>query len=424
MTTAPSSQSLQSLPARVLVKLQTLARLSPPANPAAYLELLREHLGGFPVDPDHRPHLLEALGWLERAQDATPDQGFARSYSIAWDPYFQSRGWQPSYPETTGYLIPTLYEAAHHLDRPDLADRATRAAYWETEVQLPSGAVQGGVIGQGRSPASFNTGQVIFGWLRAFEVTRDHRLADSARRAGRYLVSCLSDDGTWSSGQSRFALPNATLYNARTSWALAEAGIRLGEPEFTRLAGRSLRVVAARQADNGWFPDCCLTDPTQPLLHTVAYTVRGLLEGGRVLADDDLIDAAERSAAALVRTVRADGWMPGRYAADWSATVRWSCLTGQAQMVNNWIRLFLIRGDSKWLEPVPRVLRFLKATQNRLHPNPGIRGGLKGSWPVNGEYGRFQILNWATKFFADALMRDEQVAAGEATARSAEYSLA
>ncbi len=159
-------------------------------------------------------------------------------------------------------------------------------------------------------------------------------------------------------------------------------------------------------------------------MHTLAYTVRGLLEGGRVLGDDDLIRSAERCASALVETVRADGWMPGRYAADWSGTVGWSCLTGQAQMVNNWIRLSLIRGESKWLEPVPGVLRFLKGTQNRVHPDPGIRGGLKGSSPVSGAYCRFQILNWATKYLADALMRHEQVKTGQAAARAMEYSLA
>ncbi len=148
MTAVPAARSIWNLPARFMVKAGELAQLSLLLNSVAYMELLRERLGGFPVDPDHRPHLVEALRWLEDAQDATPDQGFARSYSIAWDPYFRRRGWQPSYPETTGYIIPTLFEAAHHLGRPDLADRAIRAAFWEIEVQLPSGAVQGGFIGQ------------------------------------------------------------------------------------------------------------------------------------------------------------------------------------------------------------------------------------------------------------------------------------
>jgi len=61
---------------------------------------------------------------------------------------------------------------------------------------------------------------------------------------------------------------------------------------------------------------------------------------------------------------------------------------------------------------VDPVLRFVKSTQNRTCPDPGVRGGIKGSSPLGGEYGPYQILNWATKFFVDALLRDERRVAG------------
>src|SRR5256885_12818363 len=47
------------------------------------------------------------------------------------------------FPYTT--LFRSLYLAARHLGRPELAQRAERAACWEVEIQLPSGAVRGGV---------------------------------------------------------------------------------------------------------------------------------------------------------------------------------------------------------------------------------------------------------------------------------------
>jgi len=250
---------------------------------------------------------------------------------------------------------------------------------------------------------------VAVGWLAAFEETREGSFADAARRAACYLVATLDSDGFWRRGNSQFARADATLYNTRTAWALAEAGARLDDGGFTDAAARSLRAAAALQTQNGWLPSCCLTDPEQPLLHTLAYAIRGFLEGGRVLDDPRLLQAAERAADALLATVRADGWMPGRYRSDWSPAVRWSCLTGQAQMANNWMRLAVITGDPKWLEPVPAVLRFLKRTQNRHSREPGVRGGIKGSWPVGGDYGAYEVLNWATKFFADALMRHEAV---------------
>jgi len=396
----------------------------PVLSPMALLELARERRGGYPVAANPAAHAHAALAWLLRAQEAMSDGGFSRGYSLTWNPYFRSRGWQPSYPETTGYIIPTLYLAAEALGRPDLAARAQRAARWELAIQLPGGAVRGGVIGEPPSPAAFNTGQVMLGWLSAFAETGDGCYADGARRAGRFLVAMLDRDGHWRGGASRFAHPHATLYNARATWALAEAGVRLEEPEFCAAASRNLRAVAGRQHRNGWLPDCCLSDPDRPLLHTLAYAIRGLLEGGRVLEDDGLITQAAVAAEHLAAAVAPDGRMAGRFRADWSPAVSWSCLTGQAQMANNWMRLFEITGHERWLTPVPVTLRFLQRTQNRTSRNPGLRGGIKGSAPLNGEYGAYQLLNWATKFFLDALLRAERIRGGRAGSTRASWTLA
>jgi hypothetical protein len=398
-------------------------RSFPALNPSSMIERWLERQS-HSADPAHRPHLDAAIDWLVAAQDATPDDGFARGFSLAYSAYFGSAGWQPSYPETTGYIIPTLLEAARYLPRPGLVDRAIRAARWECEIQLDDGAVQGGVIGQGRSPAVFNTGQVMLGWISALEETGDPLFEAALRRAGDYLVAVMQPDGHWRKGNSRFARGETTLYNARVAWALAEAGARLNVGSYRDAAAKNLRAVAAEQKANGWFPNCCLTDPARPLLHTLAYTIRGLLEGGRVLQDTSLITAAARASEALRARVRPDGFMPGRFNSDWSAAVDWSCLTGEAQMANNWMRLSVITEDKRWVEPVSSVLQFLKRTQNRTTDLDGLRGGIKGSYPMSGGYGRFELLNWATKYFADALMRHDQILAGTASPRESTFLLA
>jgi hypothetical protein len=367
-------------------------------------ELWTELRGGHPVGDDYQ-HLLEAIAWLVRAQDATPDSGISRGYSLVKHDEF-ARGWQPSYPETTGYIIPTLYAAAELFNRPVLAARAELAARWEVSVQLPSGAVRGGTMAAEPSPAIFNTGQVLFGWLAALGQCDHGDLAGAALRAADFLVSTQDADGHWRRDQSRFADDESTLYNARTAWALAEAGKRFGRSDYTDAAARALRVVAQAQHPNGWLPFCCLNQPRRPLLHTLAYAFRGLIEGGRVLQDATLIEAGARGARAIVSAVEADGWLPGRFTALWKPGATWSCLTGNVQMANVWFRLRDITGDQTWLEPVPRVLAFVKATQNRTTDDPGLRGGIKGAMPLTGDYGRLEVLSWATKFFADALMRN------------------
>ena len=87
-------------------------------------------------------------------------------------------------------------------------------------------------------------------------------------------------------------------------------------------------------------------------------------------------------------------------------------------------RLAQITGNQEWLEPVPPVLRFLKRTQNRRSAEPGVRGGIKGAWPVGGDYGAYEVLSWATKFFADALMRHEVIQAQGLGATSTVNALA
>jgi hypothetical protein len=384
---------------------------SPLATPELLREWWTESSGGHPIERDDRAHVAEALAWMERAH-AAGHGGIARGYSLTPLPEFGGRGWQAAYPETTGYIIPTLYAAAWLDGRPDLAMRATEAARWELRVQRPDGAIPAGTVGQGETPAVFNTGQVIFGWLCAFGEVGDERFAVAARRAGSWLTDHLDTDGRWRRGNSPFARSDATLYNARAAWALVAAGLQLDEPEFVAAGRAALHAVAGVQYTNGWFPDCCLEDPRSPLTHTLAYTVQGLLEGAALLGDDRLFEAAERAAGPLADAVRADGLLPGRLNDEWRPEVKWSCLTGAAQMANVWLRMAELLDAPRWTGPAEAVLHFLKRTQNRVSEDPGLRGGIKGSYPCTGEYGRLQTLSWATKFFIDAHLRLRNLAAG------------
>src|SRR3990172_3334377 len=65
--------------------------------------------------------VTEAVRWLCRAQDysSTHDGGVARHFSLI-------TGWGSSYPETTGYIVPTLLEVAEETGDANLTDRARR----------------------------------------------------------------------------------------------------------------------------------------------------------------------------------------------------------------------------------------------------------------------------------------------------------
>src|SRR5208337_4126462 len=93
-----------------------------------------------------------AANWLCAAQDVTGEGGFARAYSLP-------NGWELPYPETTGYIIPTLLALNGRFPDFHLAERAWSAGVWLAQVQFPSGAICSKQYRPGNTkPSVFNTG--------------------------------------------------------------------------------------------------------------------------------------------------------------------------------------------------------------------------------------------------------------------------
>jgi uncharacterized protein YyaL (SSP411 family) len=358
-------------------------------------------------------HIAAAVQWICQAQDAFDSGGVARSYSMVYQPYFKRRGWFAPYPETTGYIIPTFFDYARLVKRQEFADRAIRMADWESRVQMESGAVQGGMIDQPASPAIFNTGQVIFGWLRAFQETRMPTSLNCAIKAGRFLVSQQDDDGAWRKSLSDFTMNSrmsSYTYNTRTAWALLELALVTGSEEFQQAAIRNVEFALRQQLDNGWFQSNCLTQPQHPLTHTIAYCIRGIMEIGVILKNEEYLAKAQKAADAVLTKQRPDGSLAGRFNARWEPAVSWRCLTGEAQMAGIWGRLYQITGQSHYLEGMKKTNAALRSVQFLNTDHPGIYGGISGSEPIHGMYGQFEILNWAVKFFLDAQMLEQSLA--------------
>jgi hypothetical protein len=350
--------------------------------------------------------LAAAMGWLKRAQDACPAGGVSWGYRARKDRNSSSAlGWQPAYPETTGYIIETFLEHARSAPESDSRERARRMADWESRVQLPDGGIQGGVYGaQPVASSTFVTGQVLFGWVRAFEEFGEPLHRDSALRAGDFLLSCLDDTGRFAKGYSLFCVSGPKAYEARTGWALARLGQLTGEGRFSEAADRMARYALSCRRANGWFDQNDLNYHDQPLTHTIAYVLEGLWGTGNLLGRTQYQDAVRETLGRLGTLVREDGFLAGRWRSSWEPAVSWSCLTGSAQIAGVALRVHGMDSSSETLELAGRLLGFVAATQLRDDWPSGFRGGIHGSYPFGGDYGRWCVLNWATKFYADSVM--------------------
>lgn len=366
----------------------------------------RDRRGLPPDDPGPAAAVAHAIRWLCVAQDrsASADGGVARHYSLR-------TGWGRSYPETTGYIVPTLLARSARGAAPELRDRVRRMLDWLVTVQLPSGALQAGVVGDGPPvPVVFNTGQALHGFAAGVREFGD-AYRGPLSRAADWLVAVQDDDGCWRRHGSPLVIPGPKVYDLHAAWGLLEAERVIPGRGYADAALANVRWALSRQRPNGWFADCCLDSPSRPLTHALGYALRGLIEAYRFSGDPAVLDAGRRAADGILSALRPDGFLPGRLDEAWRGRASWACLTGTAQIAICWLQLHMITGHEAYREAGFLANRFVRRTMKTAGPEEVV-GGIKGSFPAWGGYGTHQYLNWAAKFFVDANVLESEVRGG------------
>jgi Squalene-hopene cyclase C-terminal domain len=354
---------------------------------------------------DHRQVLAAAMRWIETAHDATGRNGISAGYDLA-------KGWLPAYPETSGYIIPTLLRAAESLEQPDLADRAREVGAWLMRIQRPDGAFPGGV-GVDGDPVVFDVGQITQGLMDLWQVTSEQSYLDSAIHAASWLSAVQDADGAW---RSHAYLKYANTYSARVTWSAARVWQATGDPAHLACVERSLAWMLRQARPNGWIDRMAFDTGRTPYTHTIAYTLRGLLCCGDLVGGelgDRSIDVAVACATRLAG-LRTSLYplLPGEIGPGFEPRATYACLTGDAQMVTVWLDVANRCGDNGLRARSDETLRRLVSSQVRQPLEPASLGALPGSWPLTGGYEPLGFPNWATKFLADAILntaRSERV---------------
>lgn len=341
-----------------------------------------------------RCHLNEAIEWLYRSQDVTDCAGSSASYNLIL-------GWQGPYPETTGYIASTLFEHARLYHCEESRKRAISMCDWLLSTQLKEGGFPGGTNPTPESAMNvFNTGQIVLGLVDAYQETGNREYKSAVERACRWLVDEQAPMGYWNSFDYKAEVHS---YTSRIAWSLLRGWEVTGIDDFRTAALSNIQWVITQQTPNSWFRDSAFVSGDKPFLHTIAYTIRGLLESSRFLEDSLGFREAKRAADTLLDIQKEQGPLRGAYSETWDG-VRYYCLTGNAQVATIWLRLFDLTGESHYHAAARQEIDFLK-TIHRLTGPPEIRGGLKGSHPIWGKYMYLRYPNWATKFLVDAIMK-------------------
>jgi hypothetical protein len=344
-------------------------------------------------------HLAATADWLVRSIEHGGG-GSCAYFTLAG-------GWSRPYPETSGYLIPTLLALPKQLPGFAGEDRAVAMGSWLLSLQDDEGWWRGGLHPpkDDAGPSVFNTAQILQGMVALADFTGEERWLAAARKAGRWLASGVDGSGVWS-GRDYRAVGTPSYYTY-AAWPLLQTGIRCDDAEIREAAEGVLDAILARRRPNGTFEGWGFSHGEPAFTHTIAYTLQGLIGSAKLLGDWERYGKpAEEGLRALAqRAELAKGRLAGRLDDDWRPAARYVCLTGNAQ-----IALCLLDWDEREADPssvgaAAGLIDVVCGAQRLRLPLGGIRGAVGGSSPIWGRYMVLRYPNWAAKYHCDALMR-------------------
>lgn len=363
---------------------------------------------------DRKAAIAAALQWLFRSQDVNPDDGG----SAAFFKLHLKPDWSESYPETTGYIITSLQDSLkldwlREEQGPALSARSERMADWLLTLQRPDGSFPGGVEHESSESSVFNTAQILDGLLAIGLGQSNPAYLAAAERAASWLTDQQAEDGSWKTNLYDI---ECRTYLCHAAWPLAKAGEvhKFERADAYRAAAKRFSDWALSfQLENGWIekwsfklhPD----EPEMNTLHTIAYTIEGILEMGLMWDDAVLIDAATRAADRLFRRFEVDGTLWGEYDNRWRKACDYVCVTGVAQTSRCWLRLYQESGDTRYLNAALKANEALRLVQYPDERHPDTFGGFTGSNPIRGRYMAYCLPNWATKYALDAWLLEEEI---------------
>lgn len=305
--------------------------------------------------------------------------------------------WGPVYPETTGYLVPTLLDYAAYFDDRKVKKVALKQLSYFKSIQNEDGSFRQSA--EKAEPIIFDTAQILFGLLRiASEVEAPNEVLHMIIEAVDWLGVQLDDQGLFT--DYNYVDDFNPAYYTRVAWAMASSElIKYSKPRTK--TKKLIWRLASLELENHFFRDAGFHSEEPALTHTLAYTLRGLWECGELLNDRKLKKKVRQSMNALNERIQEKGKVAGSYNENWTGDYSFLCSTGNAQLALLSLLMYERSGFKKNLANVELLLQPLLKAQRGLSLNSGA---IPSSIPMRGKYQRMKYTNWTQKFFCDAVL--------------------
>ena len=161
--------------------------------------------------------------------------------------------------------------------------------------------------------------------------------------------SVRKDDGSWSKANFK---QMRRVYDTYVAAALAELSVLTGDQRYASSCLRNCEFSLLCQHANGWFAnaDNTLLNNHAPVLHTIAYTIDGLLDTGLILQKRHFVEG--QPVRRLNRCPQGRDRGHGRGSvrtSKWKRQANYSCLTGDAQLGVIFVKLYTATNDKRYL---------------------------------------------------------------------------
>jgi hypothetical protein len=331
------------------------------------------------------------LEWLLKSIDATGGKGSSHIYS-RWR--YPLTGWHLGYPETTGYIIETLLDHEQMFPDLPLKEYALDCGEWLMTQQLDDGRFPALLAGN-KQASTFNSGMIVFGLLRVNKLVSSDRInyaLDKLRKRIHELYS--------SEQESMYP-----AYFSRAYWAFYLLAAHFQDIDLEKIIFRQTQKIIQSCRLDGTIPGWGFEHADYAFTHTIAYTLRGLLELAVLMGSEEMLNPVMDSCRQLALIHSQKGKLAGAYGPCWKGDYTYRCVTGNAQLSLVAYRLYEVTGDKQWFDAGKSWLDEVVDDQVIKHVDKSLIGAVPGSHPFWGPYMRLKYPNWAVKFYVDALSR-------------------